>query len=185
MGAAGRSLGLGARRFAGHRGWRKTWGLEREWASFHLRAWPVFRYGRATNSKALKQPITLNPPGTSRLGDCTTQPAQPHHMSHHRPGPPLRCVMQFFQASPKNNKKSGLLLVKKMFLLSSTCAKMIHKSSTRSFKTSQVAPKMAILTPSCQILKASYCQLGPNFACLAPIFAQMLAAISTTWRPTP
>ena len=80
-------------------------------------------------------------------------------------------------STPKYQKKLCFPLVFVGFLLSSPCAKIVPKCSQHAPKTSQVEPKIAILALSWPILVATCCQLSPNFAHLAPIFAPTCAEI--------
>ena len=79
--------------------------------------------------------------------------------------------------APQNTKKQCFLHVFVGFLLYSPCAKIVPKCSQHAPKTSQVEPKIANLALSWPILVATCCQLGPNFAHLAPIFAPTCAEI--------
>ena len=86
------------------------------------------------------------------------------------PTSPKKCLSHLFK-HPKIPKNLCFAYVFVGFLLSSPCAKIVPKCSQHAPKTSQVEPKIAILALSWPILVATCCQLGPNFAHLAPIFA--------------
>ena len=90
------------------------------------------------------------------------------------PTSPNKCFSHLFK-HPQIPKNLCFPCVFVGFLLSSPCAKIVPKCSQHAPKTSQVEPKIAILALSWPILVATCCQLGPNFAHLAPIFAPTCA----------
>ena len=88
-----------------------------------------------------------------------------------------------FSSTPKIPKNLSFPRVCVGFLPSSPCAKILPKCSQHAPKTSQIERKIANLALSWPILVATSCQLGPNFAHFAPIFAPTCAEIPRKSRP--